>query len=307
MNLLHLRYAVEVARAGSLSRAAENLITAQPNVSRAIRELESELGITIFERTAKGVYLTAKGEEFIGHAKSLLKQMEHLENMYKDDRPIRRKFSVSVPRAGYICDAFVRFSKTVSSRAYELFYKETNSKRTIQNVVDSDYNLGIIRYAENFEKYFETMIEEKGLAHELVSEFSYRLIMSKDSPLASKEQITYADLENYIEIAHADPYVPSVSLSRVQKEELPDNISRRIFVFERSSQMDLLCADPNTFMWVSPTPEDMLSRYGLVSRVCDENKKVYKDVLIYKEGYKPTELDRRFISELKKSREMHIK
>ncbi len=117
MNLLHLKYAVEVARAGSLSRAAENLITAQPNISRAIKELESELGIIIFERTAKGVYLTAKGEEFIGQAKSLLKQMEHLENMYKDDRPIKRRFSVSVPRAGYICDAFVRFSKTVTSRA----------------------------------------------------------------------------------------------------------------------------------------------------------------------------------------------
>lgn len=307
MNLLHLRYAVEVARVGSLNRAAENLIIAQPNLSRAIKELESEIGIAIFERTPKGVYLTAQGEEFIGYAKGLLKQIEHMENMYKDDRPIRRRFSVSVPRAGYICDAFVKFSESVQSRAYELFYKETNSKRTIQNVLDSDYNIGIIRYAENYEKYFEAMLMEKGLSYEIISEFSYKLIMSKNCPLAEKEEIKYSDLENYIEIAHADPYVPSVSLSKVQKEELPDNINRRIFVFERSSQMDILCTNESTFMWVSPTPRETLDRYGLITRSCAENKKIYKDVLIYKQGYKLTELDKRFIKEVEKARDIHLK
>lgn len=307
MNLLHLRYAVEVARVGSLNRAAENLIIAQPNLSRAIKELESEIGIAIFERTPKGVYLTAQGEEFIGYAKGLLKQIEHMENMYKDDRPIRRRFSVSVPRAGYICDAFVKFSESVQSRAYELFYKETNSKRTIQNVLDSDYNIGIIRYAENYEKYFEAMLMEKGLSYEIISEFSYKLIMSKNCPLAEKDEIKYSDLENYIEIAHADPYVPSVSLSKVQKEELPDNINRRIFVFERSSQMDILCTNESTFMWVSPTPRETLDRYGLITRSCAENKKIYKDVLIYKQGYKLTELDKRFIKEVENARDIHLK
>ncbi len=307
MNLLHLKYAVEVARVGSLNKAAENLIVAQPNLSRSIKELETEVGITIFERTPKGVYLTAQGEEFIGHAKGLLKQIDHLENMYKDDRPVRRRFSASVPRAGYICDAFVRFSESVESRAFELFYKETNSKRTIQNVLDSDYNIGIIRYAENFEKYFEASLSEKGLCHEVISEFSYRLIMSEDSELAKLQSITYADLENFIEIAHADPYVPSVSMSRVQKEELPDNVNRRIFVFERSSQMDILSSNKNTYMWVSPTPKDMLERYNLVCRECPENKKIYKDVLIFKDGYKLTELDKRFINEVKKVCEQHLK
>lgn len=307
MNLLHLKYAVEVARVGSLNKAAENLIIAQPNLSRAVKELEAEIGATIFERTPKGVYLTAQGEEFIGHAKGILKQIEHMENMYKDDHPIRRRFSVSVPRAGYICDAFVKFSESVQSRAYELFYKETNSKRTIQNVLDSDYNIGIIRYAENYEKYFEAMLMEKGLSYEVISEFSYKLIMSRNSPLAEKEEIKYSDLEKYIEIAHADPYVPSVSLSKVQKEELPDNINRRIFVFERSSQMDILCTNKSTFMWVSPTPKETLDRYGLITRNCSENKKIYKDVLIYKQGYKLSELDKRFIKEVEAARNTHLK
>ena len=48
MNILHMKYAVEVARAGSLNKAAETLMIAQPNISRAIKDLESDIGIAIF-------------------------------------------------------------------------------------------------------------------------------------------------------------------------------------------------------------------------------------------------------------------
>ena len=78
MNILHVKYAVEVAKAGSLNKAAEKLLVAQPNLSRSIRELEADLGITIFERTAKGMTLTMEGDEFIGYAKSILLQIDQM-------------------------------------------------------------------------------------------------------------------------------------------------------------------------------------------------------------------------------------
>ena len=78
--------------------------------------------------------------------------------------------------------------------------------------------------------YFKSMLEEKALSYEMVTEFSYCLIMSADNPLAEKEEITFDDLTDYIEIAHADPYVPSLPLAKVVKSELPDNIDRRIFI-----------------------------------------------------------------------------
>lgn len=306
MNILHMKYAVEVARAGSLSKAAEVLLIAQPNISRSIKELEADLGITIFDRSTKGMFLTPEGEEFISYAKSILKQIENVEAMYKDGSAKKLKFSISVPRASYISDAFAEFSKTLGSHDAELFYKETNSKRTINNILDHDYKLGIIRYAENYDKYFKAMLEEKGLSYELITEFSYRLIMHKDSYLAQLENITFDDLTDYIEIAHADPYVPSLPLSKVVKEELPDNIGRRIFVFERASQYDLLSENPETFMWVSPLPDKLLKRYSLIQKECKENQKVYKDVLIYKKGYKLSKLDKQFITELYNSKQKYI-
>ena len=306
MNILHMKYAVEVARLGSLSRAAESLLTAQPNVSRSIKELEADLGISIFSRSAKGVMLTPEGEEFIGYAKSILKQIDDVELLYKQGAPKKQKFSISVPRACYISDAFAEFSKCIGEDPAEIFYKETNSQRTINNVLNNDYKLGIIRYAENYDKYFKDMLEEKGLAYELVSEFSYVLIMSRDNPLAKKDEITFADLTPYVEIAHADPYVPSMPLSRVVKEELPDDIDRRIFIFERASQFDLLSGNPETFMWISPAPDKMLDRYSLVQKRCVDNKKIYKDVLIYREGYRLTSLDRRFITELCEAKRKYL-
>ena len=301
-----MKYAVEVARLGSLSRAAESLLTAQPNVSRSIKELEADLGISIFSRSAKGVMLTPEGEEFIGYAKSILKQIDDVELLYKQGAPKKQKFSISVPRACYISDAFAEFSKCIGEDPAEIFYKETNSQRTINNVLNNDYKLGIIRYAENYDKYFKDMLEEKGLAYELVSEFSYVLIMSRDNPLAKKDEITFADLTPYVEIAHADPYVPSMPLSRVVKEELPDDIDRRIFIFERASQFDLLSGNPETFMWISPAPDKMLDRYSLVQKRCVDNKKIYKDVLIYREGYRLTSLDRRFITELCEAKRKYL-
>ena len=306
MNILHLKYAVEVARLGSLNKASETLLIAQPNISRSIKDLEADLGITIFTRSAKGMVLTPEGEEFIQYAKSILKQIDDVELLYKQGAPKKQKFSISVPRACYISEAFAQFSNEIGGGSAELFYKETNSQRAINNVLNNDYKLGIIRYAENYDRYFKEMLEEKGLEYELISEFSYILMMSRENPLAQKEIITFDDLPPYIEIAHADPYVPSLPLSRVVKDELPDNINRRIFIFERASQFDLLSENPETFMWVSPAPDKILDRYGLVQRHCIDNRKIYKDVLIYREGYRLSDLDKKFITALCNARRKYL-
>ena len=306
VNLLHMKHAVEVAKSGSLNKAADKLLVAAPNISRSIKELESDLGITIFERGKNGMTLTPEGEEFMSFANEILGQIDRVERYYKDGSPHKRKFSISVPRACYISEAFSQFTKELGKEPCEIFYKETNSQRTIHNMVNHDYKLGIIRYAENYDKYFKAMLEEKGFGYEIISDFTYSLIMSSQNPLAQLDEIKYEDLRDYIEIAHADPYVPSMPTSKVVKEELPDTMDRRIFIFERASQFDLLHDNPDTFMWVSPAPKSLLERYDLVQKKCVDNKRVYKDVLIYKEGYKFSELDNLFITKLCESRRKYL-
>ena len=300
MNITHLKYAVEIEKSRYLNKAADNLYMAQPNLSRALKELEDSIGITIFKRTPNGMLVTPDGEEFLEQAKKLLREIEEMEDKYQNGKRNKETFSISVPRATYISYAFSRFAgKVDSDHRADLFYKETNSMRAINNILHADFKLGIIRYALNYEQYFAEMVKEKNLVSEDLTLFNYYLAMSKNHPLAEKREIDFDDLKDYIEVAHADPYVPSLSAAVVRKEELPDNTKRRIFVFERASQFELLNMTEGTFMWVSPLPEKLLEQYGLVQKKCACNQKVYKDILIYPKNYKLSKLDKMFISELK--------
>lgn len=308
MNIKHLKYALEVAKTGSINKAAENLYIDQPNLSRAIKELEADLNITIFERSSKGIIVTAEGERLLQYSRIILKELDEMEEMFKENKTNKQNFSISVPRAAYISYAFANFTKFISKDSpAEVFYNETNSSHTLDNILSSDYKLGILRYAERYNAHFKETFDEKDLESRLVTEFSYVLIMSKDSKLAKMDRISFDDLANYIEITHADPFVPSLPLSKIKKEELPDTIDKRIFVFERGSQLDILSSNPDTYMWVSPISDTTLEQYGLIQRKCFENTKIYRDVLVYRKNYTLTDLDRLFIEELYKSVNEYIK
>ena len=302
MNLLHMKYAVEVARAGSISKAAEKIYIAQPNLSKAIKDLESELGITIFERGARGMTLTPQGQDFINSAERILREIRDLENLYTFGAPERQRFAVSVPRASYIAAAFSRFSKSISKDEAEILYMETNAGRAIHNLIEEDYRLGVIRTSEVYEPLFYDLFREKNISCETLVKFRFRLVFSKDSPLAKKDIITHADLEPLIEIAHADPYVPTRPILELIKDQLTLNIRRRIFVFERASAFDMLSRNPETFMWISPVPADARidERFGLMEHDYADPTRIYKDILIYRSDYRFTETDLSFIRELEK-------
>ncbi|MDE7360946.1 MAG: LysR family transcriptional regulator [Oscillospiraceae bacterium] len=299
MNILHLKYAVEVAKTQSISKAAENLYMGQPNLSRAIKELEESLGITIFKRTSKGITTTPDGDEFLRRARRIVAQVDEVEEIYRNGKTHKQTFSVCVPRASYFSVAMAEFSKHISlGEPAEIFYKETNSMRTITNVTRGDFNLGIVRYQAAFEKYFVEMFAEKKLEYDTVAEFTYQMAVKSDSPLAKKENISIEELKDYIEITHGDPYVPSLPLIDVKKAELSEHVDKRIYVFERATQFMLLGNVPNTFMWMSPVPQCLLDSYGLVLRKVSEHAKPYKDVLIYRKDYKLSALDKQFITDV---------
>ena len=301
MNLIHLKYVVGIAEAGSINKAAEELHVAQPNLSRIAREMEEELGIQFFHRSSRGMTLTPDGEMFVSQARMILKQVDEMESLYKEKKSGKQRFSISVPRASYISDAFASFSRSLGKEEAELFYHETNSLQAIRNILDVGYNLGIIRYASNYEKYYKQLLEEKGLCGELVSEFNYVLVMQENSGLAGLNSIRCSDLEGYLQIMLADPNVPSLPLSGAKNEELPQS-SRHIFVFERGSQLDLLSQNPETFMWVSPLPGRLLRQLHLVQRECEDYHRLYRDVLIRRQNTPLSELDKRFITELTQSK-----
>ena len=307
MNILHMKYAVEVANTRSISKAAENLYTSQPNLSRAIKALEGELKIKIFKRSSKGLEITIDGEEFLLYARNALAQIKKIESIYESRNERKLRLSVCVPRASYFSYAFTEFTKELDAESSaEIVYKETNSMRAILNVVKEEYDLAIVRYQSSFEKYFTTLFDEKKLNYEILNEFSYVLAVSKNNPLSSKQEIFAEDLKGCTEITHGDPYVPSLPLIDVKRAELSEFAKKRVMVFERGVQFTLLEQVPNTFMWVSPIPQDLKDKFNLVEKKCDFNTKTYKDVLIYRKKYHLSKLDNEFIDKIKDAKRKYF-
>ncbi len=137
------------------------------------------------------------------------------------------------------------------------------------------------------------------MKYELIWEFQNVVLMSKSSPLASMEGISYSDLKGFIEITHGDLEVPFLSNSEVKNNEFSDIINKRIFIYERGSQFDLLSNLPSAYMQASPIPQELQDKYGLVQKKCKEDERIYKDVLIYRNNYQFTDMDKEFVKELK--------
>ena len=298
MNLLHLKYAVEVEKTGSITQAAENLFMGQPNLSKAIKELEATVGILIFKRTPKGVAPTPKGAEFLKQARSILDQMEALEAKYQPEREDLVAFHVAIPRASYIAYAFANFIKRLDAgMGVDINFRETSSVETVNCVSRGEFDLGIIRYSMQYEKYFMNMLVEKGLQFEPVCSFEKVVLMEKSHPLASQETIKESELAPYIEIAHGDHAVPYLSFAEMREEE-PRLGSRVIHIYERGSQFCLLKRVPDTYMWVSPVPDELLDRHGLAQRRCTDAHRAHRDLLIYAKGRRLTKHEQEFLREV---------
>lgn len=296
MNITHLKYAAEVARTGSISQAAENLFMSQPNLSKAVREFENAMGFTIFKRTSKGIELTARGADFLAYAETILTEIDEMERRYQDGGDLQTSFRLSVPRASYITHAFTQFLNRLPTRdSFDFSFEETNSMASIDNLINGKCDIGIIRCRLENKEYFYRLLQDKGLTHRRIFTYEYRLLFSKEHPLATEPLITYRRLGGFTEILHGDLTVPFLSTN----ENAFDRGSRKkVYVYERGSQFDLLRKVHDTYMWVSPMPEELLQNYGLVQKRCDAQSHLYCDILIYKRGHRPTENETLFLDTL---------
>lgn len=289
MNFLHLKYAVEIERTGSISKAAENLFMGQPNLSKAIKELENEIGITVFIRTSKGVTPTEQGKEFLKRARELIGSFKNLTESYNKDNTRSTSFFVAVPRADYIANAFISFASMLdSNEQIALQYEETDNEQIINHIMDFDIGMGIIRLSADNEKKYLKLLVDNDIKYRILWEFDEKLLCGRESILAkSGKVISKSDLEDMTELVFGTV----------------ESGKKTIRINDRGSKYDLLTALTDTYMWVSPTPKSVLEQYKLIQLNADTEKKKYKDVLIFRSDYNISRLDEQFLSELERVKE----
>jgi LysR family transcriptional regulator, hca operon transcriptional activator len=205
MELRHLRYFVAVAEEGSLTLAAEKrLHTAQPSLSRQIRDLEYEVGVQLLSRGARGIELTAAGRAFLDHARLALAQVEAArEAARRAAHPAKTAFAIGfltgqemdwLPEAMRILrDELPNIEVTVSSQ-----YSPALAEALVRGKLD----LAFLRAEPHM----------PDLRYQRVTTEPLIVMLPSDHPLAARESVSPADLrgETFIGMSGTAPTLRGV-------------------------------------------------------------------------------------------------
>lgn len=290
MNISHIKYIAEIEKTGSITKAAANLFMGQPNLSKAVRELENELGIKIFRRTTKGVEPTAEGREFIDKAKSVLTQFCELEGAYKAAETLAKHLSVSGIYSGYISEALGRFAVYAPNCSCE--FEEADFHSALKNVAEGYADIGIVRFAadENDPDRYPSEIDELGLFCESVGIFRPFVMLNGENALAQSETVSKDELCGCTEI---------VSPSWNGGAQLEMAFDRQTIQVSGGQEFLLLKIVKNGFFVTVPVMAERLEGSGLVCSPMSGTQKSFCDMIVYRRGRELSPEQRAFCDILK--------
>ena len=238
MTLQQLKYVVTIAAKGTLSEAAKYLYMSQPSLTGAIRELEKELGISIFRRTNRGVLLTPQGEEFLGYARAVLEQAELIEEKYISKIKGKKTFAVSTQHYSFAVEAFVELLNRYGESEYDFRIRETQTYTLIEDVAKLRSEIGIL-YLNTFNQtVINRTLKENNLTFHSLFKAKPHVFLSKTSPLADKYFITLNDLKDYPRLSYEQGERNSFYFS----EEILSTLEskKNIVVSDRATLFNLL-------------------------------------------------------------------
>ena len=238
MTLQQLKYVLEINKRGSMNEAAKHLFISQPSLSNAVKELEVELNLTIFERTNKGISLTKEGVEFLSYARQVVEQAELLESRYLNAKPSRQHFSVSTQHYAFAVNAFVKLVREHGQEEYELSLRETKTYDIIEDVRTMRSEIGILFMNEFNRKVITKLLKEANLNFTRLFVADPHIFISVHNPLAKQKSVTIEQLEQYPYLSFDQGEYNSFYFS----EEILSTLSRpkSIRVTDRATLFNLL-------------------------------------------------------------------
>lgn len=197
MTLQQLRYAVCIANQKSMNKAAAELFITQPSLSSTIRDLEEEIGLTIFLRSNRGIVITPEGEEFLGYARQMLEQYRQMEERFVKKEKFKKKFSVSMQHYTFAVQAFIHMAKEFGMDDYEFAVHETKTYEVMLNVKNQKSEVGILYLNDFNQKAMEKLLIDNDLEFIDLFRCGIYVYLWKGNPLAAMDRIGFEDLKNY--------------------------------------------------------------------------------------------------------------
>ena len=197
MTIQQLHYAIVISEAGSLNKAAEMLYMSQPSLTSAVREMEKELGITVFNRGGRGMSLTNDGAEFIQHARQVVAQYDRLLEKYSPNGRLKKKFGISTQHYSFAVKSFVEMVKQFDTEEYEFAIRETKTREVIEDVSTSKSEVGILYLSDFNRQPLEKFLRTNQLEFFPLIDCDPYVYLWKGHPLAGRKMICFSELADY--------------------------------------------------------------------------------------------------------------
>ena len=295
MTLQQLRFLIAVAESGSINAAAQNLYTAQSNISSAVKSLEGELGISIFTRSSRGVMLTADGTELLGYARQVVEQANMLEARYEHNEAPQARLAVSAQHYAFSVQAFINVVEACDDEKFEFTMRETTTAQIIDDVRAFRSEVGIL-YLDDFNR----RVLEKAFADARVSFhplFNARVhvFVSEHHPLAAKPSICLEDLAPYTRYSFEQGTSNSFYFSEEPYSYIP--CARNIRVSDRGTLTNLLTTSNGYALSTGVLSTEMQS--GMASIPLAEDAHMLVGYIVHDER-RPTPILTQYLSELRR-------
>lgn len=238
MRIQQLEYLERIVESGSINEAAKRLFLTQPSLSNAVKELENEMGIQIFQRSSGGISLTAEGREFMTYSKQILDQVNLMNERYKNGQQRKQSFSVSAQHYAFVVHAFVELIKSVNANEYQFTLRETETQNIFNDLAQFKSELGIL-YTNGFnQKIMQRLFKENNLVLTPLFVAKPHIFVSRYNPLTSKSSVNLSDLEDYPYLSYEQGEVNSFYFS----EEILSTLSHKktIKVSDRATIFNLM-------------------------------------------------------------------
>lgn len=239
MTLQQLRYLIEIASCGSISQAAHNLYTSQSSLSVAVKDIEAEMGITIFERSNRGITTTREGMEFLGYARQVVEQADLLEQRYsKAAEPTEKQLSVSSQHYTFCVESFLEFVEEYEGSGYTFTLRECRTSEIIEDVRDFRSDVGIL-YMSSFNKQvIGRALEDANCTFKPLFTARPHIFVNSNHPLAGENMVSLDDLADYPRYTFEQGNANSFYYSEEPFAELP--ASKRVIISDRGTLSNLL-------------------------------------------------------------------
>lgn len=197
MTLQQLRYLIAITEYGSINAAAQNLYASQSNLSTAIKELEDELGITIFTRSNRGVTLTNDGTELLGYARQVIEQADMLAERYSKGSSSRARLTVSTQHYAFSVQAFVNTAEAYQGDEYEFTLRECRTGEIIEDVRTFRSEIGILFRDAFNSRVLDKAFADAGVIFTPLFDARVHVFVGEHHPLAGAKMLSLHDLEDY--------------------------------------------------------------------------------------------------------------